>query len=505
MIAVLMVSPYRTVNAAEGIRIMAAHTIEDPEGDGDHVKIFVRNAPGTEAEYQIGMSKVENVPDVHGLGEDNYGMRTLIMLDNSMSIPKNSRPLIIDGLNAIVDAHADNEQFRIATFSTDIAYMSDRFSDDYTALHSMIETISFNDQDTKLTDVLDHVIDSLNSDSADYEGYTRIVIITDGVNDKEAGGVSLDRIIQRLGETPYPIYTIGCDTGKNDDLLDNLFRLSWETGCEHIVLENSEISDITALTSADNSITVFDYEIPDEVKNGSRQSSQLTFSDGTAVKFDIDVPFGEEIKPTPEPAPVTPTPEPETPEPDPVQTDDGASNKLTLRDKIVIGAGSGIVAAGLATLIIILVRSKKRKRTVTATVVPPEEGPTVVLNGNGGSETDTVQLTPGGSDNNLKRYIFSMTDKNDPSRIFKCELSGEISIGRKTGNSIVITDDDSVHRKHCVVKVRNGVFYITDDKDVKNHTAVNGIPLKPEIPQLIVNNSVVTIGRRQYGIEIKEV
>ncbi|MBR5361288.1 MAG: VWA domain-containing protein, partial [Lachnospiraceae bacterium] len=443
----------------------------------------------------------------YGINEDAEGMRTLIMLDNSLSIPQKSRPKIQEIMNAVIDAHSNGEKFRIATFSNTIAYMSDTYSDDYTALHNVVDNIKFNDQDTMLTDVLYGVINDLNNDG--FNGYTRIMIITDGVNNKPVGGITLDRVKEELKNTPYPIYTIGCNTGKNDELLDNLFSLSWLTGCEYAVLEDSEASDITAMTVMDNDMTIYEALIPLAAQVGGKQSSKLTLGDGTQLVFDVDVPFSIKEDPTPAPTEEPKKEEKKEKKKETVEEpEEEPEEKFELPLIPIIIGGASLLAVIVAVTIILIVHSRNKKARNAANNVPVQQedtyDKTVYLSDDKHDSNGTVLLTPQKSSG--RRYTFTLTDSENPARSFRCELSDAVSIGRKPGNNIVISDDNSVHGNHCRVAVGNGgQISIMDLKDVKNHTYVNGIVLKPEIPRTVVTNTKVTIGRYTYIVNISEV
>ena len=71
-------------------------------------------------------------------------------------------------------------------------------------------------------------------------------------------------------------------------------------------------------------------------------------------------------------------------------------------------------------------------------------------------------------------------------------------------NDIVISDDTSVHGHHCTIECKDDAFFVTDLMNVKNHSSVNGIEIKPGFPQLIVTNSKLTIGRYTYIVSISE-
>lgn len=469
------------------------------------VKAFVRGVTSADgATYQIANVPSEE-PKGYKISDDATKMRTLIMVDNSLSIPNNSRPLVKEAMKAIIDAHAENETFRLATFSDSIGYLSDQYSSDYTALKNVVDSIENLDQETYLTDVLYDVIDELNDEN--YMGYTRIVVFSDGVDNKPIG-VTREELNKKLDETPYPVYTVGSKTGKNDSELENMFALSRLTGCEYIILEDTDASAIAEVTRKDNDITVFEASIPEDAMVGGRQSSKLTLSDGTSLVFNVNMPFSvKEKEAEPDIIPV--------PESEQEQTTEPASESESVQEPEPSGipmsmliAGAGIfVLLILIVLLIVFLTKKKQPKQQPAPVQPvqTEYEKTVLVGATPNrKESGTVHMTPDGMGAELKRYRFTLTDAADSARSFRCELISEIKVGRQPDNNIVLSDDTTVHGHQATVSVTNDTFYYTDLKDVKNHSSVNGVQLKPGLPQLIVNNSKITIGRHTYVVSVSK-
>lgn len=511
------------VFAESDSKVMATQTLDES------VKIYVRNAEiSDEIKFQVGNIPAEEIK-VYSITDDEAPMRTLILLDNSLSVSKNSRQQVIETLNAIVDAHADKEQFRIATFSETFNPLSDLYTNDYTLLHTLIGGIKFEDQCSKLTDVLYEVISDINAEN--YGGYTRIIVFSDGVNDKETGGRTFGEVKELLKDTPYPIYTFGFSTGtgknSNDDLLDTLFELSRyrdgltrhrDCDCESGVFEKMNAAQIVAITSLDNTLVICEAVIPADARVGGRISSKLTLADGHEFELETDIPFSiKEAEPEPEQEPVIePEKKNETPsvpivvsEPIPEE-----SVKKSVPIWLWVVIGIAILAAVGGTVYFGFLRVKRNKNATgntegySQTVSPgqyPRYEKTVFISEEKTTHRDTVQLTPEEAQTVSKKYRVSLTDSNDELRSFRCELTDTISIGRRPENNIVISDDNSVHGNHCRISVKGGVFYITDIKDVKNHTSVNGLAIKPEIPQLIVTNTTITLGRHSYVVNISEV
>lgn len=497
-----------TVKAAEDQAAEAVSEEAQPQGEsrlmqsftvGNVVRAYIRNGAldGTST-YQIGQIACEDIRSC-GIGEDSSPVRTLILLDNSMSMTKDLRQPILDTIKKIIEGHGENEQFRIGTVSTTVEYLSDDFIDDYRALVNSVDSISFNDQDTNLYNILYDIIKEL--DSMDYNGYVRILIFADGVDDTEIGYTDSE-LIKLMNTRNYPIYSFGVQNKSNAKLLENMFAISRQTAGDYLLLSKDNMEEVLGVVAADSAITVVSATIPEDAQDGQRKSSRLTLANGSNVEFEVKTPFY--IKPAAPPTPPIPDPEPteEPPQPDPWW--------VKLQDPKIIAAiiAAVLILIGLIWLLVynLVFRNKKKPQEMMMPTVnlSAGAGETELFGyGTGAQNNGTEQLTPSVSDGR-KKYMFLMTDTADEYRSFRCELIDEVTIGRMEDNHIIIGDDNSVHRHHSVVSVKNGSFYYTDLKDVKNRSAINGVLLKPTIPQLVVSNSVVTIGRHSYTITFSE-
>ena len=151
-------------------------------------------------------------------------METIVVLDNSFSIAIEERARIGELLEDLIANRLDGEAYTIATIGDQVTYLCQNVSD-YTQLKTVIDGIQYYNQNTQLTDGLYQILEELHR--ADDGVFRRVVLIADGVDDKQIGytKAELDSLIQTL---KYPIYTIGCtnhsDTG--NEQLQNLFSLS---------------------------------------------------------------------------------------------------------------------------------------------------------------------------------------------------------------------------------------------------------------------------------------
>lgn len=468
--------------------------------DENKIKVYIRNMDASQnMTYQIGSIPVSAI-EAYQLDEDRNPMRTLIMLDNSISIPSGSRGRITELMEAIVDAHTEKEVFRLAVFSDKISYLSDAYSSDYTALKNVISSIPYNDQETYLTDVLYDLIDDLNKDA--YMGYTRVIIISDGVDNKQLG-VTREELNAKIKETPYPVYTIGAFTGKNNDQLEKMFALSRISGGEYYVLEDTETAVIVSELSRDAQMTVVEAQIPEEAKVGGKQSSKLLCSDGTQLIFDVHMPFQvqtEQKEPAVSAEPED-IPEPKITESAEAEEKDEKNEKNGLPVMLIIGISiGGIALLALIIVVIVVLLTKKKK-------VPVDGGETVSTEMIIETETQRIDdeesggILPPSSHGKKMKYRVILSDKSDMSRTYQCELKNSISLGKIAGNDIVV-NAATVSKRHCMITNRNGRIFI-QDLNSTNGTFVNGERINFETE--IFSGTTIRMGKEELIAKFDQV
>lgn len=478
------------------LQVMQVHT------DDNFLRAYIKGFGSSEAsEYQIGNVPVEGGM-AYPVSQDTNPIKTLIMVDNSVSIPEASRAKIAESIKGIIESGGENQLFRVSTFSETIKYLSDQYTNDITALENMIDAISYADQETYLTDVLYDVVDDLSK--SEDNSYTRIIVFSDGVDNKPIG-VTREELNKKLNEKSLPVYTIGVSTGVNADNLEGMFALSRITGCEYCILEETEVEAITDMIVKAADLTVFKAPLPDEVKTGSAQNTKLTLSDGSSIAFKAEMPFSIKEKIEVEAStPATPVEPIFKAEEKDKSIKDKILEFITDNKMVVLGIVAALFVV-IGGIVFFIIKKKNAGENDsdgdTEKTTPLEYGKTEIL----GADTDgrTTQLTPGDKPGK-KRYKVKLTTTSDNGRTFRCEMEKEIKIGRMPDNDIVISDDTCVHGHHCTIECRNDAFYLTDLMNVKNHSSVNGIEIKPGFPQLVVTNSKVTIGRFTYTVAIAE-
>ena len=134
-----------TAHAAE------AETIGTVVYDGD-IYIYVRGVSAIQPDsvIQIGntVCPAEQISTASFNDLENC-IRTLILVDNSKSVPEKNHADIQEILHQFAAESMSNEQIRIGTFSQDITYLCE-YTNNQETLDGVIDGITYNDQDTYL-------------------------------------------------------------------------------------------------------------------------------------------------------------------------------------------------------------------------------------------------------------------------------------------------------------------------------------------------------------------
>lgn len=414
-------------------------------------------------------------------------IETIILLDNSLSIKKEDWPAITELLEDIVANRITGEKFTIGTVSESVNYLCTGETD-YANLKNVIVNLEYSNHNTQLTDSLYQVLDELRKQ--DDQILRRIVIVGDGVDDKEIGYThdELNKLITSIG---YPIYAVGCtNTGANGkEQLQNLFALSRLTGGGayfHLPEVRDSMDIVSAVTSWNNSLQV-KVELPAEVCDGSVKMLRITGEgSGDAYVLQLTMPFAEAVKTESEPAS---QPESES-EPKP----DGIPVLLIVL--VIVGV---LVVIGAVVVVVLLMDKRKKEREFKR--IPPQpsdevdapteiESPTEYL---GSDEGYTVGIW-----NTAVRRVV-LQDMSNSSRRFETALQGEITVGRDAACQIILNFDQSVSRKQCKIFERGGKVMLVNLSKA-NVTQVNGQTVSGESE--LFTGCQLKMGRVTMKVEI---
>ncbi len=453
----------------------------------------------TAAECQIGTKtgqtvELEDVSDMENLP------RTLIMVDNSLSITEGNREKISAFLTEYVYSTGGKEEIALAVFDEELRTVVDHTTD-HKALRDAVKELSYQDQETYLTDVLYDVIDKELMGTQDC--YRRIVIISDGVDNK-AIGYTKEELYDLIKEKGYPIYTLGCVYKENNEQLENMFALSRLTGGLDYVLDNEEDMDAVVDAITRDGRAVCFHIRPDAAEmDGGIKNILLTLRTGQGemkIESEVKMPMKAESAPaaeeeSPVPAPAS-TPEELQPAPQP---------KETGMNPVFPVAAGGVMIILLAAAAVIFLRKRSGKDKGDNFVVlsePVKDTPkkdtdkTVLVSAQ--EDGDRTQMIWAGD---AKQYTLHLTDIKNPGRTFQIPLKNTAIIGRRAGEANLVIDyEKSISSRHCQITERGGRFYVKDLQS-SNGTMLNGTRILSEME--IYSGSILTLGRLELKVEIR--
>ena len=249
--------------------------------EGKNIVLYVQN-PGENCEIQcqVGTSEVEKI-ESYPIEKETVPIETIILLDNSLSVVEKYRPIIRTIMSELAANRMNGEQFTIAVFSDEIQYLVEKCTD-YVQVKQAIDGITYNNQETYLTDVLYTMLSEMNKENNTENKATlkRIVIISDGVDNKSIG-YTKEELYDALEKTPYPIFTLGCTYKNNNEQLKNMFVLSRLTGGDSWLLD--DVSDpmtiIDSVSSLNQALKVV-ITPKDKDCDGTRKGVNLVVKSG---------------------------------------------------------------------------------------------------------------------------------------------------------------------------------------------------------------------------------
>ncbi len=498
--AFLIASPI--VYADDTIQLMESYT-----GD-ESISLYFKNVgENAEANALIGTELCDDISSI-SVADLKIPVKTLVMVDNSLSIKDSDRKKIAEFLQNLISDRIANEEIAIATFDQEIRYACD-YSDDYTTLKSAIDGISHQNLETYLTDVLYDLIQEMIQNPEDV--YQRIIVISDGVDNKYIG-YTKDELYSLLKDNSYPIYTIGSLNKKknNNAELENMYALSRMTNALSFTLDDySNMLDVSAQIAEEKDVTKFVISPSSSMLDGSRKAVKITIG-GNDISVEVKMPQKEkeevstEPKPTPEPtaAKTVDVPIPNTATP--IETPNEVSAPSILPIIIAIVAVLVVVAI---VLFVFMRKKRQSKKEVFEEFIEDREIRTEITGDEGTTELIFDDVPEDASDSNTqgiwnekKNYALVLTDVNSPIKSFRVTLRDAIVIGRGASCTIVLDYDKSVSGKHCEISENGGRFYVRD-LGSSNKTYVNGeeVVSKTEI----FSGAVLKLGRLEMRVDFR--
>lgn len=482
----------------------AAGAVEVFTGDSE-VIVYVKGIEsGNELSVQIGTAACKNI-EITRIDEKEVPIRTLVMLDNSISIPEKARGRITEILQNLIADRLMGEEIAIAVFDENITWLTD-YTSDYSTLKSAAEKISYQDQETYLTDVLYELL--LSEQIADRDAvYNRIIVISDGVDNKSIG-YTKEELYTFLRENPIPVYALGVGTGKNNEQLENMFSVSRITRAESFLLDELEnILDVNSILNEDRDILEIKIKPDAELLDGTKKSVKLDFGSGQIFTVEINMPQQENIdrqpKETEQPNPVK-QPETFNTTVQPIQQE---KQGIGLAVLLMIILATLMTGAGIIFAVIFFCKKKKKEKTFEAIT---EDALSELINAENTKyeKTEIVGMNRKSKDGDTfmiwesdASYSMVLTDVDSPYKTFQVPIVNSVVIGRKEGMSdVVINYDRTVSGKHCRIDLKNGHFFIVDLQSA-NKTFVNNSEILSETE--LFSGDVLKLGNVKLKFEVR--
>lgn len=487
----------------------------------DQLTAFVKDADETAAvNATLGRTACDDVY-FQTISDAGIKMYTLILIDNSLSIPEDSRTVSRTELLEWIAARKGDEAFALGTVSDQISIVQD-FTDDYIQLKETIETIEYKNQETYLTDALyDYLVDNpFQADDADI--FYRILLISDGVDNK-ALGYTKDELLSLLLKTPVPIYTLGVSgkTSNNNEELENMFALARATGGEARLLQDlNDTTSLISLMEADWNSLAVTVRIPEAAQDGSLQTLTITLQnqDGgnTMVSLDgIRMPLAAvETVQDDEPVKDVPAKE-ETLEDKTPAANPGESTPEEKENPSLLIVGGTAVMVVLAIILVAMLLSRRKKAVHRDAAVPQ---PAAKESAERRSREDAVQQQADRESERTQRLEddstgdqtvqlwgqdeichIMLTDVHSPEKFYQMSMESSLIIGASRESDICVNYDRTVSRTHCEI-IREGKDLFLINHSQSNGTLLNGMRVVSKTP--LTSGSIIKMGRVEMRIEI---
>lgn len=491
--------PVKKVAAANSIAVVETYTGES------EIVLYIKGVRDEQPDIRVqtGTAACASVTWSR-LSETRQPVKTMILLDNSLSVQKANRQRITKLIQSIITDRMENEQMALAVFNEGTVYLTDYTSDEGRLLEAA-EDIHYEKTQTYLTDVLYELLLS-EYVRAKEDVFYRIVVISDGMDHKSIG-YTKEELTDLLKEHPVPVYTVGVQTGKknNQKQLKNMFAIARLTGADSFLLNEADVlTNINQALRKDHDIVRLSAVPADERMDGSRQTVKLSFDVGEDISAEMVMP---------QPMKETNTKTVHVESEHTAQEDTQKDKQNGFARILKMGLPITLAIAGLIVLsaVVFTIWLKKKKKEENAEYkqeqpydlrqeaqIKPQKTPEQ-------TETewmpDAESVTETEIEGNMETpYHIMLTDIHTPARTFQVPMHECVVIGRTQGICTIVLDyDRSVSGRHCKIELRNDKFYVTD-LNSKNGTSVEGRKITEETE--IFSGNILKLGRLACRFEV---
>ncbi len=488
--------------------------------EGKNIVLYVQN-PGENCEIQcqVGTSEVEKI-ESYPIEKETVPIETIILLDNSLSVVEKYRPIIRTIMSELAANRMNGEQFTIAVFSDEIQYLVEKCTD-YVQVKQAIDGITYNNQETYLTDVLYTMLSEMNKENNTENKATlkRIVIISDGVDNKSIG-YTKEELYDALEKTPYPIFTLGCTYKNNNEQLKNMFVLSRLTGGDSWLLD--DVSDpmtiIDSVSSLNQALKVV-ITPKDKECDGTRKGVNLVVKSGEqsiSDSIEMVMPFSTVAETTETPAteapstaaPTTAPPATTAPAPTTEAAPEPSAPGLSAGLMKALIAGAGILIIGLIAGVLLFLKRSRQKKDAFVPAGPKSND---TMSGAGGNASRHVTQMAGSEETAQQRstmfvwgqeaaHTLILEDVGNPIKRFEVSLDSSVLVGYDADCQICLNYEETVSGKHCRIYGSNGKIYV-ENLSRSNGTYMDGKKIVSSAE--IYTGCVLKIGNLKMRVEIR--
>lgn len=494
------------VHAAELGIVMNVYT------DMDSIILFVKDQQREITNVYLGSDEAQN------FAVENAGStRTIVVLDNSLSINKKYRETIKTFLTDLVASRKDGDTFTIATFAENITYLAEE-SNDYLDIKTQIEQLEFTDQDSYFVNTLYTVMNDIGNYQENK--YTRVIVIADGV-DNEALGYTDEELNRKIQTTQVPVYTIGCRG--EDESLKKMFALSRSSNAKSYLLDDMSESDILQDLAEDSNVVKIRIVPQDKSCDGTKRAVRISFGEDYCT-VEASMPFKtapaeetERLPQTLEAPAETQTLETQPPLTKPSEEVPFTTGETITEEIEPMGANMilfvliGIAVVVAAAVIILIVCMKKSKPIKEKSGIDLSGiGHSSNINGAGENKTEILNENPENGESDKTAILgandslqLSLQDMDDPTRTFSYPVRDKLLIGRDTAKcQIVINYNKYISAIHCEIIMKGNRLYVRDGGGEviasTNGTFVNGQKAAPELP--LPSGAVLKLGQIRFKV-----
>ncbi|MBQ1311360.1 MAG: FHA domain-containing protein [Blautia sp.] len=470
--------------------ILQAGDRETEEDMAGSQVLYVRGAGNSEKEYTVRLKDMktgrttalrgQEILDRGYLKENVY---TLLLVDNDADIPQENREKLREILEGILDAHLEGERFAFYTFREGKLSRINTFSDLYRFLEISVRNLSFEEQESVLSDALLECMGELDTENR--LRFCRIVVVSGG-DSQEA------EIFRELGNFlevhPMPFYCVEQERGKTP-----FQALCRQNGGKWFSLEKTDASEVVQWITKDRNLRVLQVFLPPELQSGRTVTLQLEGKNGVgtwSAEREMRLPLSpgyREPQPSPEPT-ASPVPS-RKPSPTEIPVERAASvserSPEALSDKkekkafpmaFALLAFAGCAFMGGSVFFYFHERS-----------LPGKKNRFLPENGEPASDCSSEKEIP---------CMAVLRSLQHPERTWRIPCRAQLVIGKHSRYAdLAITGDHTISRRHLKVEMEGGNLYM-EDLDSRNGTWHNHHKMSGR--EVIKNNDLLRIGDSEF-------